>query len=101
MSFALGILVAFNAATCLLFAYDKWQAVRNGRHANGQKRHRHARVSENALLLSALCMGSVGALTAMYLFRHKTRKARFAYGVPLMCAIQMYWILFETAWITR
>lgn len=59
-------LIALNAATLLLYGYDKRQAVTGG-----------TRVPEAALHLAALCGGSPGALLAQILFRHKTRKLGF------------------------
>ena len=42
-----------------------------------------------------LLRSSVGALFGMYTFRHKTRKPKFAYGVPAMLVVQIalfYWL---------
>ena len=47
------------------------------------------RISENALLLSALFGGSCGALLGMYVFRHKTQKKKFAIGVPVILVAQI------------
>ena len=66
-----------------LFGLDKWKAVRKA-----------WRVRERMLLLWAALGGSVGALLAMRLFRHKTRKARFAVGVPLILFAQIVTPLF-------
>ena len=33
--------------------------------------------------------GSIGTLTAMLAFRHKTRKAHFKVGVPVMLAVHV------------
>ena len=33
--------------------------------------------------------GSVGAWLAMLLFRHKTQKKKFRYGVPVMFVLQL------------
>ena len=61
-----GILVVLNAASFVLFWFDKRRARRGGR-----------RISERALLTSALISGTIGAWAAMSLFRHKTRKSSF------------------------
>ncbi|WP_296771794.1 DUF1294 domain-containing protein [Selenomonas sp.] len=47
------------------------------------------RVPEKFLLLLALLGGSVGALLAMQIFRHKTRHFKFRYGVPVILLLQI------------
>ena len=47
------------------------------------------RVPERILLLLALLGGSLGAMAAMALFRHKTLHLKFRYGVPLILILQM------------
>jgi uncharacterized membrane protein YsdA (DUF1294 family) len=47
------------------------------------------RVPEKVLLLFAVFGGSVGALLAMQLFRHKTRHLKFRYGVPVILLLQI------------
>lgn len=69
---------AINGLALLLFAGDKVRA-REGKW----------RISEKALLLTALLGGSVGALLGMRLFHHKTLHARFKYGIPAMLALQL------------
>ena len=54
------------------------------------------RVSESTLFLVALAGGSIGSLIGMHKFRHKTRKKRFLFGIPLILAGQgalLIWIL--------
>ncbi|MCQ2338738.1 MAG: DUF1294 domain-containing protein [Paludibacteraceae bacterium] len=62
----------------ILFGVDKWKA-----------RHKRWRIPEWVLLLSAALGGSLGALLSMYIFRHKTRKFKFYFLVPLMLIIQV------------
>ena len=52
------------------------------------------RVPEKVLLLFAVFGGSVGALLAMQLFRHKTRHLRFRYGVPVILLLQIAGIVY-------
>ena len=46
------------------------------------------RIRETALLSLALAGGALGALAAMHLCRHKIRTPRFAWGVPVLLAVQ-------------
>ena len=52
------------------------------------------RVPEKILLLLALLGGSVGALAAMAIFRHKTRHLKFRYGVPLILILQIAGLIY-------
>jgi uncharacterized membrane protein YsdA (DUF1294 family) len=61
-SFAAIWFAAFNAATFLVFGFDKWSAQRSG-----------WRVSESILVM----FGALGGLLAMIVFRHKTAKWTF------------------------
>ncbi len=83
-------LIAVNLLAFALYGIDKWKA-----------RHNRWRIPESTLLLFAACGGSVGALLGMYLFRHKTRKPRFRYGVPAMLLIQLsVYLLFRFDFIS-
>lgn len=69
--------LALNAATALVYGYDK--AI-----AGGPRR----RVPERTLLTLALIGGSPGALLAMWLFRHKTAKRSFRRNVAVIVTLQ-------------
>lgn len=71
-------LLAVNVLTFVVFGLDKWKA-RQGRW----------RVPEATLLGLAAVGGSVGAWLAMRLFRHKTQKKKFRYGVPVLFVLQV------------
>lgn len=71
-------LLLINAAGLFLMLADKRKAV-SGRR----------RIPEAKLLSVALLGGSLGVLIGMRLFRHKTRKERFALGVPLLLCLQI------------
>jgi uncharacterized membrane protein YsdA (DUF1294 family) len=73
------LLAAVNVFTFILYAYDKFMALRD-----------RWRIPEYVLLISAACMGAIGALAAMRFFRHKTRKPLFYICVPLMMLVQLY-----------
>lgn len=76
------LLLALNVFSFSLMGIDKRRARRGA-----------WRISERALLLSCACFGALGGLTGMRLFRHKTRHARFAVGVPLMLLMQLALLL--------
>ena len=71
--FAVINLVAF-----LTYGWDKLCA----------KRHTW-RVPEMTLLAFAAVGGSIGALVAMRIFRHKTFHLKFKYGVPFLLILQI------------
>ena len=75
--------LAINVLTFAVYGVDKWKA-RQGRW----------RVPEATLLGLAALGGSVGAWVAMQLFRHKTKKNKFRYGVPIMFVLQLAAVLF-------
>ena len=51
------------------------------------------RPKESTLLALALIGGSIGALIGMYTFHHKTQKARFFVGIPLMLFLHIMIII--------
>ncbi|AWK03642.1 DUF1294 domain-containing protein [Flavobacterium crocinum] len=55
-----------NSITFLLTGYDKFQTKRHNR-----------RIPESTLFVLAFIGGSVGLLTGMFFFRHKTSKTSF------------------------
>jgi len=70
-------LAALNLFTMLRFRQDKQRAIAGER-----------RIPEADLLGLALIGGSPGALTARWLYRHKTRKQPFSTLLFLIAAIQ-------------
>ena len=71
----LGILI-WNMTVFFLYAMDKYRAQHGG-----------WRVSERALILSAFCMGGIGAAAGMCFLRHKTRHLKFRALIPLSCIL--------------
>ncbi len=70
-------LVFINIFTFAVYALDKYKAV-----------HHAWRIPERTLILLAAIGGSVGALAAMYMVRHKTKHNKFRIGVPAILIIQ-------------
>ena len=51
------------------------------------------RIKENTLLMLALLGGGIGGILGMYTFHHKTQKARFVIGFPLILICQILFII--------
>lgn len=75
-------LEAINIVAFILMGIDKRRARR------GQWR-----IPEAVLILSALLGGGIGALAGMFLFRHKTRKAKFTVGIPAILVMEILFFL--------
>ena len=71
-------LAVVNILTIIVFGVDKMNAKSN-----------RQRVRFVTLLGLAFIGGSVGALIGMYVFHHKTKKAYFTVGVPLILLMQV------------
>lgn len=71
-------LVVINFASCVVYGIDKLAAVEHT-----------WRIRIVVLLGLALAGGSIGALIAMYAFRHKTSVDYFTIGVPLIILAQI------------
>lgn len=56
------------------------------------------RIPEKKLFLIALCFGSIGVLTGMYVFRHKTKHLSFAIGIPAILVAQLLALSFLFTW---
>ena len=48
------------------------------------------RISEKTLFTLAIFGGAMGGVLGMYLFRHKTKHNRFAFGFSLLAAVQLF-----------
>lgn len=66
-----------NIFSFLLFFIDKQLAIKKKK-----------RISENTLLISCSLFGALGAIIAMHLFKHKTKKLFFRIYVPLILITQ-------------
>ncbi len=71
-------LVIVNIIAFIAYGVDK-QKARRGRW----------RISENTLLLLAVLGGSIGAIWGMKAFHHKTKKATFSVGLPVILILQI------------
>ena len=71
-------LICINMITIAVYGIDKRNAV-----------HGKWRIRVSTLLTLAAAGGSAGALLAMHLFHHKTKKKKFTIGIPLMLLVQI------------
>ena len=81
----LGALVGLNLAAFLLFGADKASARFGPEHGSPGG----VRIPERVLLGVAALGAAPGALAAMQLFRHKTQKPLFKWGVPGLLFLQL------------
>ena len=70
-------LATLNVVAFVLYGVDKRRAMTGG-----------WRIPERTLLVWAV-PGAVGALLGMHVFRHKTLKPKFRYGVPAILAAEV------------
>ena len=66
------IVIIINIATFLTYAIDKNLAKR-----------KKPRISERNLIALAFLMGSIGAISGMSIFKHKTKKLKFKVLIPI------------------
>ena len=52
------------------------------------------RIPENTLLLPVLLAGGIGGIAGMYVLRHKTKKAKFYIGSPLILICEILLVVF-------
>jgi len=71
-------------------AIEKYFGARDKKHARKGER----RVPEFTLFMLTILGGFIGALCGMYIFRHKTRKWYFSFGIPLIAFLETGLILF-------
>lgn len=71
-------LIAANIIGIIMMAMDKRKAKKN-----------LWRIPEKTLFITAAIGGSLGILSGMYMFRHKTQKKVFVWGVPVIIILQV------------
>ena len=76
-------LVLVNLTAFILYGTDKSYAKKGAR-----------RIPERTLLFWAWIGGSIGAFLGMKVFRHKTRKPKFAVAVPLLMVLEIVICIF-------
>ncbi len=71
-------LIVINLSTFILFGMDKRKAV-----------NKKWRIPESTLLGLSIIGGSVGSFLGMNLFKHKTKKLYFKFGLPIILILQI------------
>ncbi len=71
-------LIVINISTFILFGMDKRKAV-----------NKKWRIPESTLLGLSIIGGSVGSFLGMNLFKHKTKKLYFKFGLPIILILQI------------
>ena len=71
-------LLIMNLSGLLSMYIDKRKAIKN-----------KWRIPEKTLFLIAIMGGSIGSVSGMHLFRHKTKHWYFKYGMPAILIIQV------------
>lgn len=71
-------LVIINVITFFLYGSDKHRAKQD-----------RWRIPERVLIMVAIVGGTIGAMAGMKVFHHKTRKPKFALGVPVIFLLQV------------
>jgi len=77
------VFLIMNLIAFTVFGVDKWKAVQHKR-----------RISEFSLLILTFLGGTVGAILAMMIFRHKVSKKSFLWKFGIIILIQIFIILF-------
>ena len=79
---ALAYVIVLSLILLILMYTDKQKAIKQ-----------QWRISENTLFTLAIFGGAIGGVLGMYLFRHKTKHNRFAFGFSLLAAVQLFIIV--------
>lgn len=53
------------------------------------------RIPENTLLLFVLLGGGIGGIAGMYIFHHKTQKAKFVIGFPVILICEIILVILQ------
>lgn len=71
-------IIGISVITFFVYGIDKYKA-----------KQQQWRIPEKTLIMLAIIGGSIGALAAMRIFRHKTLHTKFRLGIPCILIIQV------------
>lgn len=75
--------LVINLIAFLAMGMDKWKAKRDA-----------WRIPEQTLMSLVLLGGGIGGIAGMYTFRHKTKKARFFVGFPVILIVEIAIVIY-------
>ena len=78
MNYKLIYIIIINILAFILMGWDKYCSKKD-----------YWRISENNLLGIAVLGGGIGEIIGMFTFRHKTKKAQFRIGLPIIIIINI------------
>lgn len=78
----IGYILIVNFVGFVIMGVDKKRAIRGA-----------WRISERSLFLTAIIGGSIGCISGMWHFHHKTKHWYFKYGMPAILLIQILLII--------
>lgn len=76
-------LVIINILGFLVMGLDKRRAVKG-----------KWRIPENTLLMFTILGGGIGTIAGIYVFRHKTQKAKFTIGMPAILILEVLLVIY-------
>lgn len=76
-------LLFINVFTFLVFGIDKYKAIKY-----------KYRVKEKTLFFLCLIGGTFGGILGMKIFRHKTLKPVFKYGIPIIAILEIFLLIY-------
>lgn len=82
-NFILIYFIVINFIAFLSMYIDKKRAIKN-----------EWRIKEATLISMAVIGGSIGSITGMYSFRHKTKHIKFTLGIPFIIFLQLLLLYF-------
>lgn len=77
-------LIVINIVGFFAMGIDKWKAKKNA-----------WRIPENTLFGITALGGGIGTIVGMYMFRHKTKKAKFTIGLPAILVLEIILVIYE------
>ncbi|WP_138415398.1 DUF1294 domain-containing protein [Aquibacillus sediminis] len=81
---AIGYLIIVNVLSYSVMGIDK-QRARKGEW----------RIPENTIWMLSIIGGSIGSVLGMNVFRHKTKKLRFKFGLPFILIVHLFLLAFN------